>query len=392
MRLRQAKKRGAQVSLINSANDNLLFDLTGKLIVAPSQLVDSLAQVVKAVADIKGASCDLGVSVSDEARRIADSLISGTNAGVFLGNFAQQHEQAASLVALAQKLARYLGNQQCRIGFLAEAANSVGGYVAKALPMNGGRNIGQMLKDPRRAYLVLGAEPELDCADGVLALAAMRQADSVVVLSPFKSVAALEYADAILPVTPFSETSGTFISTEGRAQCFAAVARPQVEARPAWKVLRVLGNILQLAGFDYESSEAVRDERIADQAFVGGLDNRVVGDVETVLAANERHGGLERVADVPTYSADPLVRRATSLQRTKAAALPCARMNAEALSSIGVAAGQTVVLRNSSGGSITLEASLDAGVPDNCVRVAAGHPATANLGALNGTITVERGD
>ena len=127
------------------------------------------------------------------------------------------------------------------------------------MPGGDGLDAARLIAEPRRAYLVVGAEPELDCADGRQALAAMKQADTVIVLSPFKSAAALEYADAMLPVSPFSETSGTFVSTEGRVQSFYAVTKPLGETRPAWKVLRVLGNLLELDGFDYESSEAVRE-------------------------------------------------------------------------------------------------------------------------------------
>ncbi|HZV54371.1 MAG TPA: NADH-quinone oxidoreductase subunit NuoG [Rhodocyclaceae bacterium] len=382
-RLRQAAKKGTQVSVIHSADDDLLMKLAGKLIAAPSLLPERLAQVVKAVAELKGAACDLSATVTPEAKKIAESLIGGNNTAVLLGNFAQQHARAATLTALAQQLAGYLGG---KFGFLGEAANSVGGYVARALPAGDGLNAGQMLAQPRKAYLVVGAEPELDCADGRQALVAMSQADTVIVLSPFKSAAALEYADAILPVSPFTETSGTFVNAEGKVQSFNAVAKPLGETRPAWKVLRVLGNLLNVDGFDYDSSEAVRDEALAGKPeFVGGLDNALTGGRVDLAAGS----GLERVADVPIYFADPLVRRAASLQKTKDAAAPTARMNAATLAKLGVAAGSLVKV--SAGGTPSvLATALDAGLADNCVRVAAAHASTANLGAPCGAITVER--
>jgi NADH-quinone oxidoreductase subunit G len=382
-RLRQAAKRGAQVSVIHAADDDLLMDLTGKLIAVPSHLPGQLAQVVKAVAEIKGAVCEFSVTVSPEAKRIAESLASGQNAAVLLGNFAQQHERATVLNTLAQQLAGYLG---ARFGFLGEAANSVGGYVAKALPTGEGLNTAQMLADPRKAYVVVGAEPELDCADGVQALAALNQADSVIVLSPFKSAAALGYADAILPISPFAETSGTFVNTEGRAQSFQAVNRPLGETRPGWKVLRVLGNLLKLDGFEFESSEAVRDEILAGKPdFVGGLDNSIA-DVSVELAAG---AGIERVADVPIHFADPVVRRAPSLQKTRDAAAPTARMNAATLAKLGVIAGDRVKVSRS-GTPNTLIAALDTGLANDCVRVAAGHATTAGIGAMSGILTVEK--
>jgi NADH-quinone oxidoreductase subunit G len=339
--------------------------------------------VVKAVAEIKGAACDLAVTVSADARQIADSLAGGQNAAVLLGNFAQQHPQASLLNALAQQLAGLLGG---RFGFLGEAANSVGGYLAKAVPVSGGADAARMLSEPRRAYLVLGAEPELDCADGVAARAAFAKAASVVVLSPFKSAAALEYADAILPIAPFTESSGTFVSAEGRVQSFQAATKPLGETRPGWKVLRVLGNLLELDGFAHDSSEDVREECLTGKPeFASGLDN-AIADVAVAFAAS---GGIERVADVPIHFADALVRRAPSLQRTADAAPPAARMNAATLAKAGLAAGANVTVRTAAGVA-TLKAVPDAGVADDCVRIAAAHAATANLGAMFGAITLEK--
>ncbi len=382
-RLRQTVKRGAQISVVHAADDDLLMPLAGKLIAAPSQLAERLAQVVKAVAELKGAACDLSVTVSAEARKIAESLVSGQNAAVLLGNFAQQHPKASTLNALAQQLAGLLG---CKFGFLGEAANSVGGYLAKAIPAGDGLNAARMLAEPRRAYLVVGAEPEFDCADGRRAVTALKQADSVIVLSAFKSAAALEYADAILPIAPFTETSGTFVSTEGRVQSFQAVAGPLGDTRPGWKVLRVLGNVLSLDGFDYESSEDVRDECLPGKPeFAAGLDN-AISAVTVDLAAGS---GLERVADVPIHFADALVRRAGSLQRTLDAAAPAARMNAATLAKTGIAAGASVRVRAGEG-ETTLVTTIDAAVPDNCVRIAASHATTAGLGAMFGAIALEK--
>jgi NADH-quinone oxidoreductase subunit G len=347
-------------------------------------LADRLAQLVKAAAELKGSASDLAVTVSNEARRVAESLVSGQNCAILLGNFAQQHPQASLLNALAQQLAGLLG---ARFGFLGEAANSVGGYIARATCGAGdGANAASMLAEPRRAYLLVGAEPELDCADGRAALAALQQAASVVVLSPFKSVAALDYADAILPIAPFTETSGTFVSAEGRVQSFQAIAKPFGETRPAWKVLRALGNVLNLDGFGFDSSEEVRDECLPGKPeFAAGLDNAISGVAVEFAAAT----GMERVADVPIHFADPLVRRAGSLQRTTDAAAPTARMNAATLAKVDVADGALVRVRAGQGDA-TLVASLDAGLPDNCVRVGTAHATTANLGAMFGAITVER--
>jgi NADH-quinone oxidoreductase subunit G len=336
-RLRQSAKRGAQVSVLHSADDDLLIKLAARAIAAPSHLPAVLAQVVKAVCQIKGVAADAalaGVTISAEAQAIAQSLASGSNTGVFLGNFAQQHPQAATLQSLGQQLASALGGS---VGFLGEAANSVGGYVAKAVPGVSGLNASAMLKDLRQAYVVVGAEAELDCADGAQALAALGKAAVTVVLTPFKSQAMLDYAAVLLPVSPFSETSGTFVNTEGRVQSFYAATKPLGDARPAWKVLRVLGNLLQVAGFEYNSSEDVRAEALRGQPeFVSGLDNGING---VALNLTTSAGGLERVADVPIHFADPLVRRAPALQQAADSAAPSARMNAATLNKLGVAAG-----------------------------------------------------
>ncbi|MBX9849395.1 MAG: molybdopterin-dependent oxidoreductase, partial [Rhodocyclaceae bacterium] len=383
-RLRQAAKRGTQVSLINAADDDQLIKNALKAVGLPSQLPKLLAEVVKAVAGKKGANVDAAiaaVTVSAAAEKIAESLVSGGNTGVFLGNFAQQHPQAAMLEVLAQQLAALLGGKS---GFLGEAANSVGGYVAKATPT--GLNAAQMFAQPRKAYLVFNAEPELDAANGAQAAAALKDAAMVAVFSAFKSDAALEYADVLLPIAPFTETSGTFINTEGRVQSFNAVAKALGEARPGWKVLRVLGNVLDLAGFDYNSSEDVRNEVLGgDVEFATGLNNGVTGTVSLPAAAN----GVERVADVPIYFADSLVRRAVSLQRSRDASTPAARISAVTAAKLGLDGANEVTVKQG-GAEVKLALKIDASVPEGAVRVAAAHEATIALGSMFGQISVER--
>lgn len=390
-RLRQSAKRGTQVNVIHSADDDLLIKTTVRAIAAPSQLPSLLAQVVKAVSEIKGAAVDpvlAGIVVTEKAQQIAQSLISGKKAGILLGNFAQQHPQAATLHVLGSQLANVLGGM---FGFIGEAANSVGAHVAQAVPGASGLNAEAMLLSPRRAYLVMGVEPELDCANGAQALAALHQAASVVVLSPFKSRAALEYADVLLPVSPFTETSGTFVNTEGRAQSFYAAVKPLAETRPAWKVLRVLGNLLELAGFDYSSSEDVRSEVMNGAAsgapkFVSGLDN---GIENIALSLGSAVTGIERVTDIPIYFADAIARRAPSLEKTRDSVAPTLRMNAETLARLNIAAGDAVKV-GAGGTAVLLYAALDTTLPDAVARVSAAHPDTVALGAMFTSLTVEK--
>ncbi|MBI1886993.1 MAG: NADH-quinone oxidoreductase subunit G [Nitrosomonadales bacterium] len=388
-RVRQAVKGGAQASIIHSSDDDLLMPVANKCIVAPNELVNTLAQVLKALATEKQAAPDAsvqGAKVGSAAAAIATSLASGERVVILLGNFAQQHPQAAQLAALAERIAALCG---ASFGFLGEAANSVGGYLAGAVPFGGsvqGMNAAAMLAAPRKAYILLNVEPELDLHDPQQALAAMYAADMVVAMSAWKH-RATDYADVLLPIAPFTETSGTFVNTEGRAQSFMGAVKPLGEARPAWKVLRVLGNMLDVQGFDYDTSEAVRDEAL------GGRDvgDRLNNHLEVVLqgAAIADAQGMQRVADVPVYVADALVRRAVSLQKTSDAATPCVKMHGSELQKLGVQSGDRVKVTQGKA-TVQLAVQADDAMPAGTARVAAGHPATAELGAMFGTITVER--
>ena len=242
-----------------------------------------------------------------------------------------------------------------------------------------------MLAAPRKAYLLVGVEPELDTGNPGQAARAMDAADFVIALAPYKGRAP-DYADVLLPITPFTETSGSFVNTAGDLQSFNPVVKPRGDARPAWKVLRVLANLLGLAGFDYERSEQIRDEACKPDAVAGRLSNAVDG-----LPILPVGGGaaLERVADVPIYFADPIVRRAPSLQETADAAPPRARANGAVLARLGLKAGDRVRVRQD-GGEALLEVAVDDGLADGVLRVAAAHPATAALGAMFGEISVER--
>ena len=398
-RLRQAAKRGQQVNLVHVAGDDPLIALANKIVCSPNALADTLAQIVSAAAEAKGRQVPplaAGANVSAAARAVAASLATGSNTGLFLGNTAQQHPQATRLHALVQMLAEIL---DARFGYLGEAANSVGGYLAGCTPAGGGLNARAMLGDggkgSRKAYLLLGIEPELDCGDPSAALSAMRSADFVVAMSAY-STGAEDYAHVLLPIAPFTETSGTFVNTEGRMQGFNGVVRPFADARPAWKVLRVLGNLMDIAGFDYDTSEQVRDEVCTPDNVAARLDNRVAGLERSLNAGTESvresqvAGILQRVADVPIYFTDPIVRRADSLQQTHDAQPPKAWMNAALAARLGVEAGLKVRVRQG-GGEAVLELGIDDLLPADCVRIAAGHPASATLGAMLGEITlVER--
>lgn len=383
-RLRQAVKRGAQVSFIDSAADNPLFNaIAGRMTVAPSQLANSLAQVLVAVAKAKETAVPAGlesVQVSAEAQQIADSLVSGERVAVLLGNMAVNSDQASVIAANAHAIAQASG---AKLGFLTAGGNTVGGYLANAVPGKGGLTAEQMLAQTLRAYLVLHVEPALDSDLGERAVETLKSATFSVALTSYRS-AAEQWADVMLPVSPFTETSGTFVNAEGRVQSFKGAAAPVGDTRPAWKVLRVLGNLFQLDGFDDETSESVRDSVMA-----AGVESRLSNQINLAASVLPEGSGLERVADVPIYRSDALVRRSAPLQQTPASAPPTARMAAATLAQLGLVDGDLVKVRSSQG-EVSLPAQLDDTVALNSVRVATAFSETAALGSAFGQLTVER--
>ncbi|MDQ7989199.1 MAG: NADH-quinone oxidoreductase subunit NuoG [Candidatus Dactylopiibacterium sp.] len=385
-RLRQAVRRGGKLLRVNACADNWLIPLAAEVVVAPAQMAGALAEILAALVEIRGqqasdafASMLAGVIPGEAAREVARQLVSGEKRAVLLGNFAVQHPNAGSLQILAAEIARLA---DATLGVLGEAAGSVGAYLAGAVP-RGGLDAAAMLASPRKAYVVLGAEPELDCADGASAMAALTQAASVIYLGSFAGRAP-EYADVMLPIAPFTETSGSFANAEGRVQSFQAVARAVGESRPAWKVLRVLGNLFGLDGFDYESSESVREALLSAPDAVR-LDNALRGATASLDAPV---AGLQRVAEVPIHFADPLVRRSPPLQKTRDAAKPVAGLPADLFAQLGLVSGGLVRV-SSAQGSVVLAARLDESLPAGAVRVPAAHEATVALGAMFNEISVE---
>ncbi len=385
-RIRQAARKGAKVHRINAAHDDWLIPVATQISVAPSLWVQALADVAVAVAQAKGINAPLPGQASDDARAIATSLLSGERKAVFLGNAAAQHPNASSLLALAN----WIGEQtDATVGYLTEAANSVGAQLVAALPGSGGLNAGQMLGagggSALKACLLLNLEPALDAHNGAAATAALSAMDMVVVMSPFKNAGA-DVADVMLPIAPFTETSGTFVSAEGRVQSFHGVVKPRDDTRPAWKVLRVLGNMLDLNGFDFETSEEVRDEALGDLA---SLAARLNNGGATATACTSTGSAFERISDVPIYCTDSLVRRATSLQLTADASAPVATLSPAHWSELGLKDGDKVRVSQDAS-MVVLGARVDSTQALGTVRVPAGHADTAMLGAMFGEVRVEK--
>ena len=310
-RIRQAARHGCAVNAINSvAIDWAIPNVRTKLAPAAGWST-ALAEVAAAIAAEKGVAAPVeGAATSEEARAIAAALLTGERKAILLGNGAAHHAQASSLLALAQWIGAQTG---ATVGYLTEAANTVGAQFVGAQPQEGGLNAAQMLDGRLKAALLLNVEPEHDSALGAAAAQALAQTDMVVTLSPFKTN--LEFSDVLLPIAPFSETSGSFVNAEGRLQSFHAVVKPAGEARPAWKVLRVLGNLLGLEGMDYETSQDVLVRATGKPA--GECTLLPAERLSNATSAEPKLGGecAEPVV-AAIYQLDSLVRRAPSLQLT----------------------------------------------------------------------------
>ncbi len=378
-RLRQVAKKGARITLIDSYGEDPLFPVAARLTVAPSELANTVEAVAKAVAAQKaGATADM----NDPVQALAAQVVGGSKPAVFLGNAAVAAPDASQIAAKAQELANAYG---ATLGFLTAGANTVGAYIVGAVAQGAGLSAKQMVENQLKAYLVLNAEPRFDMDNGLTAEKTLSNAFSVA-FTAYKSAAA-SWAKVMLPVATFAETSGTFINAEGRVQSFKGVVPSKGQARPAWKVLRVLGNVLHFNGFEQESSEQVRDEVIGS-GIHAKLNNKV-----TVLGQEVRRAavstGLERVAEVAIYRTDAIVRRAESLQATEISRTPKARVNATTLSSLQVTDGDKVKVKSATGEGEFVVA-LDNQLADNTIRLAQGFEETVALGSAYAQLTVER--
>ena len=398
LRLRKAAKAGASVMFINSVDFACTFKAAHKAIVAPNRLVQSLAGVAAALLQSKKARAPQALqSVIDQTlpdateQAMASALSEAGQATVLLGLGAGMHPAFSTMRALAVLIAELSG---AKLGFLSDGANSAGASLAGVLPHrtasaqtreNPGLNAAQMIDQPLKNYLLLGIEPEFDCANGARALAAMQQAELVVALTPYITERMREYADVLLPMNCFSETSGTFVNCEGRWQSFAAVSRAPAGSRPGWKVLRVLGNLLELDGFDQASSQQVRDslsQMIGDVT----VNNTHCGEFVGYLKSG---GGLQRIDYLPMYAVDSMVRRATALQKTPDADVASVSLNPADASRLGLSDGdKAVVLQGDE------DADMDVVVTDSIAEgsalISQAIETTLELGAPFGSVQIKK--
>jgi NADH-quinone oxidoreductase subunit G len=306
-RIRQAVKMGCAVHVVSEQTVDWAMPIANTLISNASDWVQAIADIAAAIAAEKGVDAPVAGKVTPQSQAIAKSLLSGDRKAVLLGNAAAHSAKASSLLSLAN----WIGSQTgATVGYLTEAANTVGAQWVGALPGQNGLNAGQMLSGALKAVLLLNTEPAFDSAQGAVSALNLLKAEMVVTLSPFK--ANLDISDVLLPIAPFTETSGTFANAEGLLQSFHAVVKPLAETRPAWKVLRVLANLLQLPGFDFESSQAVLQH--VSRGEVGAIPHSELNNTTNAQIDLSVVLGTPNTASI--YQLDSIVRRATSLQLT----------------------------------------------------------------------------
>ncbi len=309
-RIRQATRMGGAVSSITAELQDWAMPIANQWVSDATVWVQTLAEVASAIAAEKGVTAPVTVVAGELAKSIAKSLMGGDRKAILLGNAAAHHAKASSLLVLANWIGEHTG---ATVGYLTEAANTVGAQFASVLPGPGGLNAGQMLSGGLKAAILFNTEPAFDSAAGATALRGLSRCQMVVSLSAFK--ANLDCCDVLLPIAPFTETPGTFINAEGRIQSFHAVVKPLGDTRPGWKVVRVLGNMLGLPGFDTESAQDISAQMFKAQGAVpqhldpGILSNACVAQIDLTPAD-------AAPSAVPIYQLDGIVRRALSLQMT----------------------------------------------------------------------------
>ena len=307
-RVRQATRKGCNVTTINAQAFDLAMPVAHQLITPSAQWAYALSSVAAAIAQSKGVEAPNNAgTVTPESIEIARSLQNGDKKAILLGNAVAHHAQASTLLAIANWIGLQTG---ASVGFLTEAANTVGAQWVGALPGADGLHAGQMLAGGVKAAILLNNEPEFDSAAGSAAAQALQSAEMVVTLSAFK--ANMDFSDVLLPIAPFTETSGSFVNAEGRVQSFHAVVKPLGDARPAWKVLRVLGNLVGAPGMEFESSQEVLAKATRSQEQVPAA--LLINSTKTNMAVSAPAAREPAVASI--YQLDGIVRRAPSLQMT----------------------------------------------------------------------------
>ncbi|MCF6294051.1 MAG: molybdopterin-dependent oxidoreductase, partial [Robiginitomaculum sp.] len=317
----------------------------------------------------------------------------GTKSTILLGNQAIWHADGSSLEVLASALAEVTG---AKLGYLTDGANSAGASIAGVLPhcsVGGvkagktGLNASQMLANSLNTYVLMGVEPEFDTADPKRSLQSLKDASFVVSLSAFSSDSLKEYADVILPVAASVETAGTFVNAAGDWQSFNGCVPPKGEARPAWKVLRVLGNLFEADGFDYMSAEDILDEIQSKTKDLSANTPTIHYELKKNIKSQ---AALVSTGGVAMYGGDAIVRRAPALQATHDAIKSSqVGLSERTASKFNLSNGDSVLIKQA-GVSALAEVRIDSGLAENCVAIPAGTELSAKLSAQGSEISLEK--
>lgn len=398
-RFRKGSHAGLKLMHLNAVDYEFYIPVESKIIVSPAEYAKELTGIAKALINKSGGSAPKGfdvlasgVEVTGNHEQIADALLNGKETSVILGAQAINHPMASTLRTLANLIAS-LSNSN--FGFLPEAGNSAGAWLSGMVPhrdaggkaaQQQGMNAHEMMTTGMRGYLLLNAEPDIESANPAQAASSLSNADFVIVLNSFVSENIKQYADVILPVSPFTETSGTFVNAEGQWQSFQGVVTPAGDSRPAWKVLRVLGNMFDADGFDQISSEDVLAE-IKEKAGNLAGNNDIQWHCPDTLES-ENKGGLVRVSEIQMYAGDNIQRRASSLQSTFDADVAAIRINKTLAEKLGVSEGVKATAQQN-GSEVTLPIIIDDQVSDDSVLIHGGLSASAKLDASFTPITIK---
>ncbi len=384
-----------KISAVNPRKFKWRFKTSQELISSAEGMVNNLAGIAKAAGVEQANLNDIinAATVEDSHKTIAEEIKTAAKAAtIFIGNIAAQHPQFSTLRALSCALAKHTG---ATLAYLPEAANTAGAWLAGSVPHryaggskadSAGANMLDMLSTPKKALIAFNIEPEFDVANPAKAMDAIDAADFKVVINNYATDAMKDYADVILPLAAFTETSGTFVNAEGFWQSFKGAVSPMGESRPGWKILRVLGNLMNVDGFDYMSSEDVRNE-VKEQCRDISLDNNL--STEAPFAVAGKTSGLQRVGDVPLYAADSLVRRSTPLQLTKDADQNHAAINTGLAASLNIEDGEMVSITQS-GHTELIEVRIDDALADDCVWLPAAEELATQMGNTYSPIELEK--
>ncbi|NDC65560.1 MAG: NADH-quinone oxidoreductase subunit G [Burkholderiaceae bacterium] len=392
-RVRTATKQGLKVYRLDAGGNDWLMPIAAHLKSKPSQWVDQLGQIAQAIAQAKSISSPSGLavkSVSPQAQAIADQLLSNTKLespepqAILLGSLAIAHPNASDLHVLAEFIAKHTG---CTFGFLCEGGNAVAAQMVGATQGNQG-SIETVLQSKARAYVMLHVEPLNDLPNPQHTRSALQAADTVIAMSAYTSPDLLELADVILPITPYTETIGSYVNMAGQVQTIQPSVRPLADARPAWKVLRALGSLLNLEGFLYNLPEEVYADAFAKP--VQDLLNNGFTATPEVQQRVPLAAALERLADQPIYSSDAIVRRAPALQRTRDAKdATMVGVGQTLWAQLSLQAGDRVVLAQN-GHTVEASVLLQPDLADGVVRIATATELSGQLASMFGEVSLSK--